>query len=251
MASAASIAYEGFDYPDTATLGGQSGGSGWGQAWQLNKTDSDIVSPGLSPDGNSNSLVVTGNHAQGSVAGDGTNVDLQRNLDSTQSGDFWASFIFNTDGNATTNVLFKDSGNFVWASLGSNISVNENLGSNSSANAVTGASADTDYFGVLRYQRNAGTNDDALDLWVNPDLTGTSPSNSLGSASLTMSDGELGALQQARWQVKGSEGDTAELDELRIDDSFADVTPVPSPSALATGLVLLGLGTMLGRPRRS
>ena len=98
----------------------------------------------------------------------------------------------------------------------------------------------------LVYRITFGTLNDTIDLFVNPTLGGALPA--APNATLTTADNTF--FPNAFNRIRVQSGDQAfTVDELRIGQSFADVAPVPEPSAT---LALLGAGALfMGRRRRS
>lgn len=80
------------------------------------------------------------------------------------------------------------------------ISIGTNIGSVSDVTALGSASADTSYFITLNYRRVSGTSNDELEIWVNSDLSGSSPAIAIGNVTLTMSGGDFAAAEQFRWR---------------------------------------------------
>jgi len=259
------IAEEEFDYatgqPDPTTL---NGGSGWSGAWGENassRPDPLIESPSLAYSDGTNSLLTSGNRMRGFENSTGGATDVERDLSSAVSTDFWVSALINKEQtNAGMRFLLKDSagGNFLWVELGSTINIADNI-TGGGDTAVASPSANADYFVVMRYDRVSGTNNDTFDLWVNPDLdaSGTSQldSTALGTASITMSSGEFGNLAQVRYQggsdaAGAQNGTQTNLDEIRIGGSYGDVSPIPEPGTYVLLAGCTGLLFVMLRRRR-
>jgi hypothetical protein len=94
---------------------------------------------------------------------------------------------------------------------------------------------------VLKAEFNpGGAANDRFSLWVNPTPGGPEP----GSFSTIKNNSNLGSVTGLTIYSTGA----FSIDELRVGDTFADVTPVPEPgAALAAGAGFL----MLLRPRRN
>jgi len=89
---------------------------------------------------------------------------------------------------------------------------------------------------------NVTTTADSLSLWINPtDLT-TAPS---GAPDLTLSTAlqDLSGINTIRFTGNNTNATSAALggeaiyDELRIGNTFADVAPVPEPTAVALAIM--------------
>lgn len=105
----------------------------------------------------------------------------------------------------------------------------------------TGISRDLDTTYLLVLRMSFGASSDTVDLYVNPsDLGGTPPASP--SASITLSDFYWRSIN---W-YPGDGQNNGYIDEIRVGESFADVTTaIPEPAALL-GVLVLG---MLARRR--
>ena len=101
-------------------------------------------------------------------------------------------------------------------------------------------------FVVARYTFGSGVNDDTVDLWLNPSPaslgTAAPPAATVGGVGVGAADGTQ--LERFFWRSAGIGPQTTTTDELRIGQTWADVTPVPEPSAaclsaLAASLLLI------------
>ena len=265
-AQAALVAYEGYNYPDGTDLSGTSGGLGWSTAWGV--TTNDFArSPSMTyVDSLGNALLTAGNRASYTGVTGGTSsafrdLALPRTNDNTTT---WISFIGvrlgNQDANGTNvylraaNVSFFNAGSERLAiGQASNASTNTwaMIPAGSLANRIgTPVPFSQQALAVLRIDHLAG-NDNAY-LWLNPDL-GTEPS--IGSAAAS----SVGAFSFDFNRVRPFAGDASgsrfaaqlDVDELRIGDTFLDVTPftpVPEPGTYA--LMGMGLAGLLAWRRR-
>jgi hypothetical protein len=264
--SAALIAYEGFDYADGTNVRTQTGGFGWTGAW-TDTGNASATETATAPGLTYGNLSVAGNKLtsrgqQNNAGANGTNAFLFRDTSQafgTDGTTVWLSFISQRTGNKSSGgtaqplnyqrvfsmSLFNGS-TTEQASIGelSNDpadvwSLNPDL-TTFAPSAHTTTPLDTQAFLLARIDFIAGTNADKIYLWVNPDLSLGEPAT--GTAAATVTD-EL-SFNRVRLTVGGSQntganaGASGLFDEIRIGDTFADVT-VPEPSSLF--LVMLGL----------
>jgi hypothetical protein len=104
---------------------------------------------------------------------------------------------------------------------------------------------DTEFI-VARYTFNPGTDDDTVDLWLNPDSASFSaaspPAPTIADAGIGGTDGNR--LERFFFRSSGNGPELKTADELRIGSSWSEVTPIPEPttlSVLALGVVALTL----------
>lgn len=276
-ATHAAVIYEGFNYPEPGTadnsgLSGLNGGSGWSAAWGANN-NGFLTNP--------SSTLSYGNLAtsQGLVDDDntGTNQAYARSssltgLDPDADGERWFSMILRVDSltstptaNARTmaaGLADATSGTEIGNSAGVTITGNSagdgytwgaSLGTNTGTQTAL-ASTGTFFF-VGKYSLvGAGGSNDMMEIWLNPTALGTgtltSGSSADGYSSFTANK-EIGASDFLFNATGGNSGNsfTGALDEIRLGDTYAEVTPVvPEPSSMA--LVAIG-GLMLMARRRS
>jgi len=260
LASGQSV-YEGFDYTAGESVENDTlnGGNGFSAEWVSSnapqRQDAVVDTSGMTYSDGTNDLLTTGLSFTGTSISNQA-VDVERNFSSTFGGDFWASWLIESDNvtDADHRTLLKDDAgtNFIYTTLlGDSISIGTNIGSVSDVTALGSASADTTYFITLNYRRVTGTSNDELEIWINSDLGGSAPANAIGNATLTMAGGDFGAAEQFRWRMinEGSNG-TGKLDEIRVGTSFNDVSPVPEPGAYALLAGLSGLVWVMLRRRR-
>lgn len=115
----------------------------------------------------------------------------------------------------------------------------------------TGFDPGTTLFVVAAYEFvTGGTQNDVAYMWINPDVstfgTPTPPPPTLVSAPSGIND--INLLSFAFRNVNTVGNPTFMFDELRVGTSWADVTPVPEPTAAV--LVVMGGGSALGLRRR-
>jgi hypothetical protein len=248
LASAATIAYEGFNYqPAGSDLAGNNGGSGFSGPWTgggfnvNSSTNYDVSATGLSY----SNLQVSG----GSVETPRTPSNLSgiyRDLSSTfgaagttrylsfliQPLDFqaadWMGIYLRNDVN---DELFIGKG-------GGGVTGNwvmEARGGGGQVDSGVSVLANQTYLLVVRMNFIAGA--DNVALFVNPDLSLGEP----GTPNAVKTDKNLFTVSGINIYSRGG----FRLDEIRVGDTWADVTPtsaeVPEPSSLA----LMGAGAML------
>jgi hypothetical protein len=138
---------------------------------------------------------------------------------------------------------------------GTQFSSTYRLGTSKTATAVdrqfatqtfsTGAGAET-VFVVLKYTFDS-VNGDSASLFINPTPGGAEPAAQLtvsAGTALTLNSG----IQSFFVRNNSVEPDTLLIDELRIGDTWADVTPVPEPSTALLGVCgLMALLAWRGR----
>jgi hypothetical protein len=224
------VAYDGFNYT-AGSLPGNSGGTGWSNAWSAGQWGSaGVAETGLTYASGGQSLVTSGGAATLTVAGQGA---YRTPTSALNSGSVYISFLADrTAANSSylglslfsgsTEKVFIGAGNSetVW---GAQIKATETQCNSTVATSATPTLLVT----KLDYgPTGAGT----LSLYVNPSLTAEP-----GAASASGSFSSL-SWDRIRIQADGFGG----IDEIRIGTSYADVTSsVPEPGTLAllaTGL---------------
>jgi hypothetical protein len=250
---AAIIAYEGFDYvAGTNNLPTQNSGIGWSNAWSSGGGTSSVTSgsltyPLLSSEGNKAST----------TSSDPTSRTLSAGiLGSGLEGTVWIS-VLGQKTSATTSTRA------VWFGLYNSTAVE-------TSRVVVGI-PQSDASGVWKAQFNGGgvdqinslesiydptlllmridyhsTGNDDFYLWLDPDLSLGAPtalSPSFAGSSINNFDLSFNTIS-LRTRTGGTPATSASFDEIRIGDTFADVTPVPEPGSLllvAMGVIGLGL----------
>jgi len=111
----------------------------------------------------------------------------------------------------------------------------------------------TTCFMVYKAEYNASGQMTRLDLWVNPaDLTSEASAGTSFAYTGTIGGGGFGGFLYEKGNTGGSPASqNPTFDEFRVGTTWADVTPIPEPSAFAAlaGLGALGLAAF-GRRRR-
>jgi len=238
-ATADIIAYEGFDYTDDdATIGGRDGGTGWNGAWTDGGGGSN---QNLIVDGAS-SLTFGGLQTSGrATTAESSSSSSDRNLASAiTGGTFWMSvLISNPDVNNNFSVVRLD---------GSGTSINFGIGGGSFPNwslnngaQDTGIAASNNTAALLVLEATLAAGNDTFNLYINPTIGGSAPT----IADATETGVDLGNFTDLRIVSAFST-----FDELRIGETFADVTPIPEPSAFALIAGSLALLAMMTQRRR-
>ncbi|WP_309385901.1 PEP-CTERM sorting domain-containing protein [Cerasicoccus frondis] len=250
---AATLLYEGFDYGESdGSLTTTSGGA-WTQISSAGTAE--YVSSGLSY----GSLVTSGGAAQTNTAWDGGTTKQFRfdftDIDLSSANEVWISFLVQTPGSVGTNTSAQLSVSMLRNSWGSyqNYGAGKSYGNNTAyTSTMLGSISGAEFANVgsdtllLVYRFTRGS---AGELWLNPTIGGSTPTPGTGIALTDTTNTSLTSIQYATISFLGQE---MVMDELRIGDTFADVTPVNVPEPTTTALLLLaGIGGYTLLRRRS
>lgn len=256
------IAYEGFEYTAGTTIGGQSGGTGWTNAWLATSAATLMgtnTSLGLTYiDANNNALqtfggsVIVGNPAGTTATTATPNRLLPYNLSGgagTTAGPgatTWISFLYkrlNFDlgtlpfSRQSTVSLFEGSGERVpigspntTATVSNVFSVwgtgtnNASAPFQSAAHPITPGST---YFVLIKVVTDGTVAVDTAYIWVN--WTNLAVEPAIGTATFIQNQVNLSSINTLRLQAnnQNASGSNAvfQADELRVGTTFADVTP--------------------------
>jgi hypothetical protein len=258
---AALLVYEQFDYDATNDIDGLNGGDGFSGAWDMTETggggDNDFVqvtSPGLTYAG----LDSAGNTALTPGDSDST-VWASRSLDSSFGADgttVWIGVLQSFANGSSNNfggLLLTDSGTPTFG-IGDPDTDGDpddwGIGAGTFTNSAGGgfatvARSTTDIDSTARWlvtRIDFASGNDTANFWVDPDLN-SEPT--IGSADATLT----AAITFDGIRLLTGSGDNYRLnvDEIRIGDSYSDVTVIPEPSAAA---LLLACGSLLLLRRR-
>ena len=208
-----------------------------------------VVSPGLTYAGYPSSGI--GNAASLTTTGQDVNRQF---TDSVTSGTVYASFMANvTNAQAAGDYFFhlgpRTMGNIFMGRAFVKLAANGNLAfglSKSSTNApvfpIYGDSvysAGTTYLLVVKYQFNAGANDDTVSLFINPLISLVEPVPDLQHGTSVANDPvSIGTV--ALRQGTASNAPNVKVDGIRISTSWTDIVPVElvSFNAFANGSVV-------------
>jgi hypothetical protein len=276
-----SVVYDQFDYPTGTSLSTASGGtwtatsSGTGEvsvvANNLQYTDANPAYGTTigTPTGNAANIPNAAAKSDriglnGLPSGSGTLfysmlIDVTNLTGLTTSGAFIAGFN-NSTGTATSSITQAGARLQVRRDL--NDSTKYNLGIRNDVSASTGTStiswdttpfaAGSTVFVVGEYEFNqSSSTDDVARLWINPDPS-TLGADTAPATTLTSTGGDINQLQIQSFALRAlSGGGTTTVDELRIDNSWQNVTSVPEPASLGVLAAGGALGLLARRRKRS
>jgi hypothetical protein len=258
-ASAALLAYDGFDYA-AGDLTGQNGGAGWGGAYTDTGNSTVVDATGLTY----GPLATTGGSDRTADGGTATTLNF-RTLNQAYGDnetETWISLLGRRNGATVTNLFaglsFYNSGGTATANGELSVAATTqgstvpglpdwrilDLGAGQSTNANVGITPDVVDLLAVRITWGVadaglvGTGTSAVYLYVNPALGGT-PTPTTGR-NITMTNFD-------KIRLAGQNGIDYSFDEIRIGETFADVTPVtvPEPTAFAlAGGALAFLGSL-------
>lgn len=240
MAHAALVAYEPFNYAaGTLANGTASTASGFTGNWAVSAfpqiVNTALTYPGLTP---------TNRAYQHAAAGAQTTVGLASSL---SSGTKYISFLFKGSGNSggdSVGVFFKgnnatslfcgfrtpDGASTTGFGLGTVNSTT--LGVASALGSAVNINNTATHFLVIQIDFNTSDANDTIRLWIDPPANASVPGV---AANVTASTFDVGTISAFGINITG--GYNPILDEIRVGDSYGDVTGyVPAPSA-PTGLV--------------
>jgi hypothetical protein len=253
-AGAGIISYDGFDYPVATGVPASNGGIGWAAGWQANGTDvGEMLAGSISSGDATFDASSTGNRLSwtNGANGDGWSRQLAASRSGTDTTFFsfmleydrttatesfyfgldtqirnprsWAAtrFRLNRNGVDTSQTLIEQYNGSAWVQVGSTLNV------------------DTTNPTLVVFSVDA--QNDTLNLWLNPTPSSTAPSADVSGAI---------AAGSFNWVNFAGEWNNWKLDEVRLGDSFGDVTAVPEPATYAALLGALALGGVLWRRPR-
>ncbi len=257
-ASAASVAYEGFDYTSGANLWGQSGGTGWTGQWRQRTVGTTGATPFVSATGlsytdlNGNMLLTSGLSAAVNNTG-GTQIGFL-DLAAGRTTETWLSLLIDPGSSGSFIGITLYNGGDDNAAPFSVVGVDQRLASDALRLTAVGNTGhpdfnpadDTAVFTVLHLLPGGGAGGlDLVEVFYNPllDAIPGTPFDSIDLASPTVASFD-------RVRIAATVASVALYDEIRIGDTYFDVspfTPVPEPSVC--GLLVVGLLGLLGTRR--
>ncbi|GAA5126370.1 hypothetical protein JIN84_15420 [Luteolibacter yonseiensis] len=220
--NAAPIAQESFAYTAASSLTTQAGGSGWADAWYQDGNPVITGTTGLGfTDSKGNILEA------GGLSADTTGTATTRNLRVLAGGsrnNVWISFLYNLPSANTkfegvsfyrqTQQTFSISSPTTTTTA--NIYLTNNL-NGTNVNTQRGVFGTTHLI-VLKLTKAGGVNGtDRVETFVDPLLSGTP------TTAAATTDGANFDFDRIR--IAGQDGSTLRVDELRVGETFADVTP--------------------------
>jgi len=281
LSASAIVVYEGFDYSGTETFPGDpefdgtrldgNGGDNWGSAWDTdsNKTIDDqfyVGSPGLTDPDLGGVGGLAGRLKDTSDRGWAVRtVSSAAQTDLTGGSEMWFSFLYDSSGSEDFAFLFGDFGDLADGGNDPALATADNaFGFSSIGNSFAATvfdSSPTGSLGTGTDSQDLGTEDsvfiigkitwaadgtnDRLDLY-NPGNS-TTDEGSLVSFSHVEADlDQSGFNNVGLWDRPNSVG---RIDEIRLSNSYADVSAVPEPSAFALLVGMLGLTWVMLRRR--
>jgi len=248
------LAYEDFNYgPAGAPLLGASGGSGFSTAWQIGPAPANSSANYVLGSGSlSFDPLSVGGQSASSAAISGIG-GLLRNLNQTFGADnstMYMSFLLRPEGTLNAGFSFgyfgvslRSSANDVFIGKPGGGDHNDwaletRGGAGQFSSGVAAAVGQTTFL-VVRADFSAGP--DKFTLYLNPTPGGTEP-----LTGTVKSDVDSGVISGVEIFSSGA----FSIDEIRIGDTFADVTPVPEPST-AILLLLAGIPLVILNAMRS
>ena len=239
-AQASLLTSDAFDYPAESSINGANGGSGWGGAWSFTSNGTTAASVNSqNMDVPANIALPTGNQVNLSTFTSGSvriERDLATSIDTNVSQSVYMSMVFrredSSNGGGTENSEFlrlDNASNVRVATIGqaSDELLRLHLGG-TYVNFGTTVEIGTDYLLVGKLTLNPAGVDDVLEahLFKSTD-TVFEPAVWHGQVAVDSSDvATKFVVAQARL------ADLLRVDEIRLGETFADVTPLPLPGDL-------------------
>ncbi|MEX2607661.1 MAG: PEP-CTERM sorting domain-containing protein [Kiritimatiellia bacterium] len=249
-ASAALLAYDGFDEYADGTLASNNGGSGWTSSWDSNTVTADVQSGGLSY--SNGSISINGGSKAITVFGSNTNNEqaiLRSFTPTTSNGNLYFSYLVQSNTSDVDDfyrmlLTATESRNEAGGGIGDVQTGAAEFGARVGKTGPDASTGDTyatgtTYFLVGKLSSQGGTAYDQLEMWINPS------SSTEGAADLSVSS-NTGETDMVNWGMRSvnvnNSGDKV-FDEFRVGTTYNAVTiPEPGTFALMAGaLVVLAL----------
>ena len=223
---------EGFNYPATTPVYGQSGGTGWTSPWSDYSGGAFITTSAASL--SYGTLPTSGGAASSAVVTGSPFSYLVRGLPSTAASSIYVSFLLRRDEDTAANyggINLLASGDSVFigkSGTTSTLGLESTPGIESTSTTLATGST---YFLLAQVEFGAAGGKDRISLYVNPAVDGTIPA----SPDAVRTDLALGAAQYV--YLNNSGGWTT--DEIRVGTSWAAVIPEPQAWTWVLGGIAL------------
>jgi hypothetical protein len=219
---AAELVYEGFNYPAASAITAQEGGTGWNAGWTQDGESGVASASGLAyTDSLGNVLNVSG------LGMETTGSATTRNFRTVSAGpltEVWISFLYQLPASNSLfeGITFYRGGAAQFAISNTSVDPSSTI---TLGNSVSGANASTQkgifgttHFIVLHLIEGGGTSGaDKVEAFIDPAF---SANPSQPDASVQSTNFDFDAIR-----IAGQNGATLFIDEFRIGESFADVSP--------------------------
>ncbi|HZL44086.1 MAG TPA: immunoglobulin domain-containing protein, partial [Verrucomicrobiae bacterium] len=273
-AHAALLAYEPFTNPPGASIIGSAGGLGFSGAWQANSSGGVATNTGYAlayTDSSSNVLITTGGAGffQGLTS---ANTSMQptrmltqaRGTNGTDGVTTWISFLAVRQGpsvaganpfprganiahDINANALQKlAAGNSSGASSNTVGLIPQGNSANLKSSAISFSSTNLI---IVRIDHLAGSANDNAYLFVNPSLATEPAVGQANASSLGSFDFSFDRIRVFAGGNASASQPYAELviDEYRVGETYADVTPHTSPQSPVTDIVITNIASSAGK----
>ena len=249
QAGAALIAYEGFNYTPTSTsttnLVGENGGTGWNGAWGAHQNN-----PASAPSISSTGLSYTGLPSEGGSITPGGYQSARRSFTTTDfsTGTFYISYLVQPTSNTAdlgirlspTTTDPNPDFRTAFGIVNGAVTITNGWGNDPKLNTDnTTVALNQTHLLVAKINLDSET----ISLFLNPTAGAAEPGTASASYQWTNETNRLSSIGMLT--AGAIPGNGGMLDEIRVGNSFADVTAVPEPSSAA----LLAFG-VLGLMRR-
>jgi hypothetical protein len=244
-ATAGLVAFESFNYAD-GELAGRSGGFGWSGNWTDTGGGIGLVATtvsGTARVGFSNLIPVSRisrSWTSGSIGSPGTTTWVRFSGSYNFPNDSSIGGFYLGQSEDPILVIGKVENQTRWSIASGNIVA----GSNAALSATGEVLPDV----WVRIRHMAGSNNDVVDLWVNPNDSSSETNLGAAIASLTGVDISFNQISLSANRIATTVDRSWTFDNIRIGTSFAAMTAVPEPSSLLmVGLIVAGLGAVRRR----
>ena len=245
---------EDFDYP-AGDLATQSGGA-WTQSSVTAGEEWTVSAGSLGYEKNGNTLVTSGGKAEATLVDNGKTIATFEAAGGSfiDSGTVWLSFLTarNTTSNSVEGQVRLD-GNVIFGTTVSDNFYRTNVNGVSPEATTVVPSDDPAAADLLVLELifadvdgDADNNDGIINFYINPDPGAAAPEASTLVRSVTGRNKFQMRFKSILLERENFNEKVVYFDELRLGDTYAEVTPIPEPGAMA----LMGLGGLLMFGRR-